>query len=54
MHNGDMQDLDNLAHHVHNRHPHAYLVNDSDSMCLHLDYNRLPWNQNRSRNRRTW
>ena len=26
MHNDDMQDSHNLAHHVHNRRPHADLV----------------------------
>ena len=53
MHNGDMQDSRSLAHLVYNRRPRADLVYDARSTSLHLDYNRLSWNQSRSRNRRT-
>jgi hypothetical protein len=51
MHSGDMQDLDNLAHHVHNHHPRADLVHDSRSTNLHRGYNHS--RNNRSRSRRT-
>jgi hypothetical protein len=51
MHSGDMQDLDSLAHLVHNRHPRADLVYDSRSTNPRRDCNRC--HRNRSRNRRT-
>ena len=50
MHNGDMQDLDSLAHLVHNRYPRADLVY-SRSTNPRRDCNRCYGN--RSRNRRT-
>jgi hypothetical protein len=53
MHNGDMQDSRSLAYLVHNHRPRADLVYNAHSTSPHLDYNRLPWNQSRSRNRRT-
>ena len=37
MHNDDMQDLDNLAHLVHNRHPLADLVHNSRSTIPRQD-----------------
>ena len=51
MHNGDMQDFDNLAHHVHNHHPRADLVYDFRSTNPHRSCNHS--RNNRSRNRRT-
>ena len=50
MRSGDMQDLDNLAHLVHN--PLRDLIHHGRHMCPRRDYNRLRMNS-RDRNRRT-